>query len=91
MKTKKNLIVTLVHKLVVQVLNMCHIFISCIVIARRVAHKVQLHLDWYVWMNMYISTIDIHVAYIVSHVIECHVQLVFRKLHKFAIACVTCN
>ncbi len=31
---------TLVHKLVVKFLNMCHILISCIVVAKRVAHKV---------------------------------------------------
>jgi hypothetical protein len=35
---------TRVHKLVVH-LNTCHIFINYIVVARRVAHKVQLHLD----------------------------------------------
>jgi hypothetical protein len=63
---------------------MCHILISCIVVARRVAHKVQLHLDLYVSMNMYINivytccilTLYIHVVYVVSHATECHVQLV---------------
>jgi hypothetical protein len=39
---------TRVHKLVVQFLNTCHIFISYIIVARRVAHKVQL-----IWINMY--------------------------------------
>jgi hypothetical protein len=37
--------VTRVHKLVVQFLNTCHIFISYIVVAMKVTHKVQLHLD----------------------------------------------
>jgi hypothetical protein len=55
---------------------MCHILISCIVVARKVTHKVQLHLDLYVCMNMYINIIYIYVAYIVLHAIECHVQLV---------------
>jgi hypothetical protein len=36
---------------------MCHILISCIVVARRITHKVQLHLDLYVCMNMYIKTV----------------------------------
>ncbi len=48
---------THVHKLVIKILNMCHILISCIVVARRVAHKVQLLLDWYVCMNMYINIV----------------------------------
>jgi hypothetical protein len=64
---------TRVHKLVVKILNMCHILISCIV--RRIAHKVQLHLDWYVCMKMYITPY-IHVAYVMSHATKCHVQLV---------------
>jgi hypothetical protein len=33
------------------------VLISYIVVARRVAHKVQLHLDLYVCMNMYIKTV----------------------------------
>jgi hypothetical protein len=32
-------------------------FLVLILIARIVAHKVQLHLDWYVGMNMYINTV----------------------------------
>jgi hypothetical protein len=67
---------TRVHKLIVKFLNMCHILINCIVVARTIAHKVQLHLDWYVCMNMYLLTSYINVAYIVSHATECHVQLV---------------
>jgi hypothetical protein len=67
-----------VHKLVVKFLNTCHIFISCIVVVTKVTHKVQLHLDWYVWMNRYLTPY-IHVAYIVSHAIECHVQLVLNN------------
>jgi len=39
---------TRVHKLVVQFLNMCHIFINYIVIAKKVAHKVQ-----HIWISMY--------------------------------------
>jgi hypothetical protein len=48
---------TRVHKLVVNFLNMCHILIICIVVAKKIAHNVQLHLDWYVHMNMYINTV----------------------------------
>jgi hypothetical protein len=38
---------------IVQFLNMCHILINYIVVAKKIAHKMQLHLDWYVWMNKY--------------------------------------
>jgi hypothetical protein len=48
---------TRVHKQVVQFLNTYYILIIYIVVAKKVAHKVQVHLDWYVWMNMYINTI----------------------------------
>jgi len=58
---------------------MCHILISCIVVRRRVAHKVQLHLDLYVWMNMYINIVYIYVVYIMLHAIECHVQFVLNN------------
>jgi hypothetical protein len=51
---------TNVHKLVVKFLNMCHILISYIIVAKIVAHKVQLHLDWYVCMKMYINTVYTH-------------------------------
>jgi hypothetical protein len=56
-KHKNNLNVTLVQLQVVQFLSMYHTLISYTTIAKKVAHKVQLHLDWYVWMNMYINTI----------------------------------
>jgi hypothetical protein len=55
---------THVCKQFVQFLNMCYIMIGCIIIARKDAYKVQLHLNWYVWMN------------VMSHVTEHHVQLV---------------
>ncbi len=45
LKIQNNKIMARVHKLVVQFLNTCHIFISYIVVARKVTHKVQLHLD----------------------------------------------
>ncbi len=44
---------------VVQVLNTCHTLISCTIVARKVAHNVQLHLDSYVQMNTYINYIHI--------------------------------
>jgi len=48
---------THVHKLVVQFLDTCHILIDYIIVIGRIAHKTQLHLNWYVWMNMYINTV----------------------------------
>jgi len=66
---------TRVHKIVVQFLNTCHIFISYIVVGKRVATRCN-----YIWISMYgwtcILTSYIHVAYVVSHAIECHVQLI---------------
>jgi hypothetical protein len=54
---------------------MCHILINCIVVARKVAHKVQLH-----WICMYVWTCIltpyIHVAYVMSRATGCRVQLV---------------
>jgi hypothetical protein len=80
---------TRVHKLVVLFLNTCHIFIICIVVARRVAHKVQLH-----WISMYgwtcIVAPYIHVAYIVSHATECFVQLVLCNYTNLQLH-VACN
>jgi len=51
---------THVCKQFVQFLNMCHTMIVYTIIARRDAYKVQLHLNWYVWMN------------IISHATEHH-------------------
>jgi hypothetical protein len=53
-----------VCKQFVQFLNMCHTLIGYIVIAKRDAYKVQLHLNWYVWMN------------VMSHATEHRVRLV---------------
>jgi hypothetical protein len=58
-KQKNNFKMTLVQLQVVQFFSMYHTLISYIVVTRRVTHKVQLHLDWYVWMNMYINIIYI--------------------------------
>jgi hypothetical protein len=84
LKTQKNKIMTRVHKLVVQFLNTCHIFISYIVVARRVVTRCN-----YIWINMYgwtcILAPYIYVAYVMSRA-TCLMQL-----HKFAIACVACN
>ncbi len=75
LKTQKNNIMTHVHKLVVQFLNTCDIFISYIIVASRVAIRCN-----YIWTSMYgwtcILAPYICVAYVVSHAIECHVQLV---------------
>jgi hypothetical protein len=56
-KQKNNFKMTRVQLQVIRFLNMCHTLINYIVVTKRVAHKVQLHLDWYVWMNMYINTV----------------------------------
>jgi hypothetical protein len=48
---------THIHKLVVQFLNTCHILINYLIVTWKIAHKVQLHLDWYVWMNMCINIV----------------------------------
>jgi len=56
----------------------CHTLINCIVVARRVAYNVHLHLNWYVWMNT-ILTSYIHVAYIMSHAIEFLLQMIVAK------------
>ncbi len=56
---------THVHNQIVQFLNMCRRLIICIVVTRKVTHKVQLHLDWFIWRNAYISivyTCGIHSA-----------------------------
>jgi len=69
---------------------MCHILISCTIVARRIAHKVQLHLDWYVWMNMYINTVyTCCIGSVTCNWMSCATCL--RQLHKFAVACVACN
>jgi hypothetical protein len=62
---------TRVQLQVIQFLNMCHTLINYIVVAWRVAHKVQLHLNWHIWMNMYINTI-----YTCCMQLNFHLQLV---------------
>jgi len=69
---------------------MCHILISCIVVVRRVAHKVQLHLDLYVCMNMYIKTIyTCCIHNVACNWMSCATCLM--QLNKFVVACVACN
>jgi hypothetical protein len=81
---------THVHKLVVKFLNECHILIICIVVAKRVAHKVQLHLDWSVYMNMYINTVyTCCIRSVACNWMSCATCIM--QLHKFAVACVACN
>ncbi len=50
---------TCVHKQVIHFLNLCHILISCTIVGKKITHKVQLHLDCFVWMNTYISVVYI--------------------------------
>jgi hypothetical protein len=63
---------------------MCHILISCIIITKRVAHKVQLHVDWYVCLDMYINIVCICCI----HNVACNwmsCATCFRQLHKFVL------
>jgi hypothetical protein len=63
---------------------MCHILISYIVVATRVAHKVQLHLDLYVCMNMYIKTIyTCCIRRVTCNCMSCATCLM--QLHKFVV------
>jgi hypothetical protein len=51
---------THVCKQFVQFLNMCHTMIGYTIIARRDAYKVQLHLNWFAWMNIMSHAIEHH-------------------------------
>ncbi len=81
---------TCVHKQIIQFLNMCHTLISCTIVASKVGHKMQLHLDWYVWMNMYINIIyTCCIRSVTCNLMSCATWP--KQLHKFTVACVTCN